>query len=175
MDFLSPHIWHKTNLTWTTNIYSSFSPFVLASLNPHWELEQKEKNLFYVKDLLTEKEYEAKINISLWPEKFELELENLVKIEGQKQNNKLEIRYIPYVDDELFLKNFSYWILSIREYYRLFTQINIFNKVWLWLMKSIWLKMSPKQRRISHLIIKATFVEIILIAALIIGYFYFGR
>lgn len=176
MDYLAPQTWHNTKLKWTEEVLSKITPFYLVSLNPHWEIKKYEGHSFWVKDLLSDKEYNFEINIELFFQEFYFDFKNLLKIHGKcNEHNELEINYEPYITEEKLLQNFSYFILSIREYYRLYVQRGILNQIWIMLMNKVWLKMSPRQRRISHLILKATFLEVILIIALIVGYFYFER
>lgn len=75
--------------------------------------------------------------------------------------------------DEAEEQKIVYWLRSIREYLRLYVTSNLWTKAHRYMMNKILLPMSPSQRKISLMMIRVTIVEIVVIIAIVAGYFCF--
>jgi hypothetical protein len=67
------------------------------------------------------------------------------------------------------------WFRSIKEYLRLYTKNSINTRFFRFIMNRVILQMNPSQRKISLMLIRLTMLEILLIVALVVGWFFFFR
>jgi len=67
------------------------------------------------------------------------------------------------------------WLRSIKEYLRLYTKSSINTRFFRFIMNRVILQMNPSQRKISLMLIRLTMLEILLIIALVVGWFFFFR
>jgi len=170
--------WHKINLPWINRFWEDLNLHNLARLNPHWYLPKKfEIKNFEVEDAFLKKnlsislEQEFNPQEKIWQAKIEPLGLTFWAREADAGNNT-EIAYsFSEPEDENLSKWALYWLTSLREYYRLYTGKGINKTIWRFIMNKIWLPMNPTQRKISLFIFKFTFVEMVLIAAILIGYF----
>ena len=66
------------------------------------------------------------------------------------------------------------WIKAIREYMRLYLKTTLGTLFWRPVMNRMVLTMNPSQRKICLMLIRFTFLEILVILLIVIGYFIFA-
>lgn len=66
------------------------------------------------------------------------------------------------------------WIRAIREYLRLYLKTTLATLFWRPVMNRMILTMNPSQRKICLMLVRFTFLEILVILLIVVGYFIFA-
>lgn len=175
--------WLPLGLPWRQSFWEQLRPLTLMRLNPHWNVEPGNEDAWDVEDVLVEKRFTADPEISVvegrWSVRFPA-AGLLLEAASRERGGDTVVRWnISQSDDPSGLlpaeaqRTVQYWLPSLREYYRLYESDGLKHRFWRMFMNKVMLTMNPAQRRICAFIFKFTMLELVLILALLVGYFQF--
>lgn len=152
-------------------------------LNPHWVINSFEYSSDNYSSEITDHESEQAKSLA---GSYRIDKEGFPVISAENHDWQL-IRFfekdaslhvnVTYGEDppEKVETLVVFWLRSIKEYLRLYTKNSINTRVFRFIMNRVILQMNPSQRKISLMLIRLTILEVLLIVALVIGWFIFYR
>ena len=174
--------WMTTNLPWRERFWQDMDAMSFMRLNPHWHIHEK-NGAYAIDDILTDFQFctDAVLEraTGLWSARFPTIGLTLMARRGADGNAELAYTFRREAGCRLNADRAkslaSYWLPSVREYFRLFANDSFKNRFWRFVMNRITLKMTPPQRRICSFIFRLTLLEMVLMVILGIGFrFYFN-
>ncbi len=154
----------------------------ILRLHPNWFISDfRQEGIFFtatIKDYVTEEDFPLSGSLVFNGAESKLLSVNLTEtihltIRFLSRNNRLYVQVVsvqgePAADDPILL-----WIRAIREYIRIYirnTPVTLFFRL---VMNRMVLQMNPSQRKICLMLAKITFVEILVIIFIVVGYVIF--
>lgn len=166
-----------------TPLFTRIKPENFFRLNPHWVINSFVQTNDTYSAEITDHESEQTMVLQ---GSFRVDTDGFPVLSADKndwiivgfflKDNSLHAKVIfreePLEDIE---RHVVLWLRSIREYLRLFTTNSINARFFRFIMNRVILQMNPSQRKISLMLIRLTMLEILLIVALVVGWYFFFR
>lgn len=154
----------------------------LLRLHPNWFISDfQEDGVFFtatIKDYATEEEFPLTGSFVFNEKEDELLCITLtdsiaVSISFLNRSNKLYVQVCTIGGELNTTDPLLLWIRAIREYIRIYTKQTPITLFFRLVMNRMVLQMNPSQRKICLMLVKITFVEILVIIFIVVGYVIF--
>ncbi|MGE4505073.1 MAG: hypothetical protein AB7D51_06970 [Desulfovibrionaceae bacterium] len=174
--------WMDTGIAWNESFWAGLDPVRVMHLNPHWHMEKPPRERYEVEDILVERTFTVTPDCGMQCGAFVAAFPEIgLYLAARRQDSgttALSYRYTPrpglgFTADDAE-KTARYWLPSLREYSRLYEAETLKLRFWRVFMNRVVLTMNPTQRRISGFMFKLTLLEIALIIALGLGWYFFA-